>query len=363
MRNINVALGSRSYPIYIANGLINDLGTYLSEMPLGKEVLLVTDTNVGPLYGQKVADVLLRAGFQVAVAQVPAGESTKTLDQAARLYDMAFDHGLDRTCPVVALGGGVVGDLAGFVAATYMRGVPFVQVPTTLLAQVDSSVGGKVAVNHPRGKNIIGAFYQPRAVFIDVDTLTTLSLRELKAGLAEVIKYGVIWDKEFFAWLEENITRVLNREADALGYVIETCCIIKAAVVEQDETEQGRRAILNYGHTVGHAIETLTGYGTYLHGEAVAVGMVLEAQLARKMGLLEEEMVIRIQNLVSSIQLPVSLPTGLSINDMIKSMYTDKKVTQSKLTFALPTSIGVAEVIRGVTESEIFSTLAERLIV
>ncbi|SHE60339.1 3-dehydroquinate synthase [Desulforamulus putei DSM 12395] len=360
MRNINVALGSRSYPIYIANGLINDLGTYLSEMPLGKEVLLVTDTNVGPLYGQKVADVLLRAGFQVAVAQVPAGESTKTLDQAARLYDMAFDHGLDRTCPVVALGGGVVGDLAGFVAATYMRGVPFVQVPTTLLAQVDSSVGGKVAVNHPRGKNIIGAFYQPRAVFIDVDTLTTLSLRELKAGLAEVIKYGVIWDKEFFAWLEENITRVLNREADALGYVIETCCKIKAAVVEQDETEQGRRAILNYGHTVGHAIEALSGYGTYLHGEAVAIGMVMAARMAVSQGLFNLADCQRIENLIRAIGLPTDMPEGINPHEVLASIYHDKKVIMNKLVFVLPKEIGHVGIFKDVHEKDVLHVLQQK---
>jgi len=363
VRTVPVALGNRSYDIVIGNGLLNDLGIYMSQLQLGSKVLLVTDTNVGPLYGKKVLEVLTRANFQVTMVEVPAGETTKTLEQAARLYDAAFDHELDRSSPVVVLGGGVVGDLAGFVAATYMRGVPFIQVPTTLLAQVDSSVGGKVAVNHPRGKNIIGAFYQPKMVLIDLDTLKTLALRELRAGLAEVIKYGVIWDADFFAWLEENMAKVLNREPEALGYVIETCCKIKAAVVEQDETEQGRRAILNYGHTVGHALESITNYQRYLHGEAVAVGMVLEAHLACETGLLAKEIVIRIQNLVSSIHLPVSIPTGLSIDDMIKSMYTDKKVTQSKLTFALPTSIGVVEIIRGVTESEIFSTLTECLTV
>ncbi|MCL5289564.1 MAG: 3-dehydroquinate synthase [Bacillota bacterium] len=357
MRRIDVALGSRSYPIYIAGGLLNDLGAYLSEMPLGKKVLLITDTHVDPLYGEKARDTLARAGFQVAAVRVPAGENSKTLDQAAKLYDTAFGHGLDRSCPVVALGGGVVGDLAGFVAATYMRGVPFVQVPTTLLSQVDSSVGGKVAVNHPRGKNIIGAFYQPRMVLVDVDTLQTLNARELRAGLAEVIKYGVIWDEEFFAWLEENSSGVLNLEPAALEYVIETCCKIKAAVVEQDETEQGRRAILNYGHTIGHAIESLSGYGTYLHGEAVAVGMVLEARLALNKDLLTIDEAARITRLLSQVGLPVSLPQGLAAGDMIKSMYFDKKVTENKLTFALPVNIGGCRVFQGLSESEIKQAL------
>lgn len=358
MREIDVALGSRSYPIYIAGGLLNNLGAYLSEMPLGKKVLLVTDTNVDSLYGDKVRNLLEQAGFQVAVVRVTAGENAKTLEQAAGLYDTAFNHGLDRTCPVVALGGGVVGDLSGFVAATYMRGVPFVQVPTTLLAQVDSSVGGKVAVNHPRGKNIIGAFYQPKMVLIDVDTLQTLNARELRAGLAEVIKYGIIWDKEFFAWLEENSSRVLHLETAALEYVIETCCKIKVAVVEQDETEQGRRAILNYGHTIGHAIESLSGYGTYLHGEAVAIGMIIEARLARNRNLLTDDEVTRIIQLLSQVQLPVSVPRELTAKDMIKSMYTDKKVTESKLTFALPVSIGYCKVFQGLSESEIEQVLS-----
>ncbi|GAB6156850.1 3-dehydroquinate synthase [Desulfotomaculum varum] len=361
MRKINLALGERSYPIYLEDEGLDHLGYYLQQLPLEKKALLITDSNVYPLYGEKVAAVMRQAGFQVAVARVPAGEHAKTLEQAARLYDLAFDAGLDRSCPVVALGGGVVGDLAGFVAATYMRGVPFIQVPTTLLAQVDSSVGGKVAVNHPRGKNIIGAFYQPRLVLIDVATLQTLPVRELKAGLAEVIKYGVIWDREFFQWLESNGGRLLALDRAALQYVIETCCRIKAAVVEQDETEQGRRAILNYGHTVGHAVEALTRYGAFLHGEAVAIGMVIAARMAVQQGLLSRQDYHRIKHLIALTELPVELPADLDYRDILQSIYHDKKVTGDKLVFILPEQIGRVGIYRDVDEKSVMRALREKL--
>lgn len=353
MRTIPVTLGDRSYSIYIKDNILGRLGDLLQGLPLGKRVLLVTDTNVGRLYGTKVADILHQSGFQACLVEIPAGEGAKSLEHAAKLYDSAFACGLDRSCPVLALGGGVVGDLAGFVASTFMRGVPFIQVPTTLLSQVDSSVGGKVAVNHPRGKNIIGAFYQPRMVLIDVSTLRTLNDREIRAGLAEVIKYGIIWDSQFFSWLEKNIDPLLNLEAGALEYVIETCCRIKAEVVEQDETEQGRRAVLNYGHTVGHAVELLEGYGTYLHGEAVAIGMAAEARLALNLGLLSVEEAERIDNIIKACGLPVEIPRGLQPEPMIKSMYTDKKVTGGRLTFALPRGIGQSEVFKGISEAQI----------
>ncbi|CCO08866.1 3-dehydroquinate synthase [Desulforamulus hydrothermalis] len=359
MRKINLALGERSYPIYLEDGGLNRLGYYLQQLPLEKKALLITDSNVYPLYGEKVAAVMRQAGFQVAVARVPAGEQAKTLEQAARLYDLAFDAGLDRSCPVVALGGGVVGDLAGFVAATYMRGVPFIQVPTTLLAQVDSSVGGKVAVNHPRGKNIIGAFYQPRLVLIDVATLQTLPARQLKAGLAEVIKYGVIWDGEFFQWLENNGVRLLAQDRDALQYVIETCCRIKAAVVEQDETEQGRRAILNYGHTVGHAVEALTGYDAFLHGEAVAIGMVIAARMAVQQGLLGYREYHRIKQLIALAELPAELPADLAHRDILQSIYHDKKVKGDQLVFILPQQIGRVGIYRDIDEKSVMRALKE----
>ncbi|SHK07642.1 3-dehydroquinate synthase [Desulforamulus aeronauticus] len=344
MRTVRVELASRSYPIYIGTGLLQQLGEQLAALSLGKKILLVTDTQVGLLYGNKVKDLLSGVGFSVTMVQIPAGEPSKTLEQAAKLYDAAFAFGLDRTCAVLALGGGVVGDLAGFVAATYMRGIPFIQVPTTLLAQVDSSVGGKVAVNHPRGKNIIGAFYQPKLVLIDVSTLHTLSAKELRAGLAEVIKYGVIWDAEFFSWLEENSINLLKLEPEALEYAIETCCKIKAAVVEQDETEQGSRAILNYGHTVGHALESLTNYERYLHGEAVAVGMVAAARLALQQGLLSKHDYQRIHSLLDRVDLPTAIPADLKPESITRLMFYDKKVNNGKLTLILPLGIGKAKI-------------------
>lgn len=358
MRTVHVELGSRSYDILIGSHLLNQLGELMRELGLGRKALLVTDTNVGPVYGARVMEILTRAGFQVAMVQVPAGEKAKSLEQAARLYDAAFDHELDRNCPVVALGGGVVGDLAGFVAATYMRGVPFIQVPTTLLAQVDSSVGGKVAVNHPRGKNIIGAFYQPKLVLIDTGTLDTLDRQNLKAGLAEVIKYGVIWDASFFCWLEENIHAALNKNIQVLDYIVEKCCSIKAAVVARDETEQGLRAILNYGHTIGHALESITDYRTYLHGEAVAIGMVYAARLAVAQGMLKESDCQRITGLVHTAGLPTTMPPELAINELIKLMYHDKKVSSGSLTLVLPTGIGSVKIIKGFPEAEIAKTLA-----
>lgn len=359
MRTMGVDLGNRSYPIHIGSNLLEQLDRVLAPLALGNKVLLITDTNVGPLYGKKVEESLIRAGCSVRTVQVPAGENTKTLLQAGSLFDAAFDHGLDRSGPVIALGGGVVGDLAGFVAATYMRGVPFIQVPTTLLAQVDSSVGGKVAVNHPRGKNIIGAFYQPKLVLIDVETLQTLHDRELKAGLAEVIKYGVIWDAGFFAWLEENISRLLKREPDALAYVVETCCKVKAAVVEQDETEQGCRAILNYGHTIGHAVEQLSGYGTYLHGEAVAIGMVVAARMAVNQGIFTHSEYLRIKELIEAAQLPAEMPGNLQSDEVLASIYHDKKVTGGKLVFVLPTQIGHVEICYDVNGAEVVKALVE----
>lgn len=357
MQTIDVELGNRSYPIYIAGGLLEELGQRMSNLSLGKKVLLITDSNVGGIYGECARKSIEQAGFQVAVAQIPAGEKSKTLEQAASLYDIAFRHGLDRNCPVVALGGGVVGDLAGFVAATYMRGVPFVQVPTTLLAQVDSSVGGKVAVNHPQGKNIIGAFYQPKMVLIDVDTLQSLSQRELKAGLAEVIKYGVIWDADFFTWLESNIVRVLDLEPAALETIIETCCKIKAAVVAQDETEQGRRAILNYGHTIAHAVESLAGYGNYLHGEAVAIGMVIAARISVDQGFLVQTDFQRIKDLIQSIGLPIEVPAGMDYNKILECIYHDKKVTQGKLVFVLPDQIGTVNMHNNIKDEDVVKAL------
>lgn len=350
METIKVDLGIRSYPIYIGTDSLPGLGRLLRELPVGDNVLMVTNPAVRHLYGGSAEESLSAAGFSVTVGEIGDGEEHKTLATAELLYDLAFAAGLDRVSPVIALGGGVTGDVSGFVAATYMRGVPFIQVPTTLLAQVDSSVGGKVAVNHPAGKNIIGAFYQPRLVLVDVTVLRTLPPREIRSGLAEVIKYGVIWDESFFTWLEENIGALLAGDPDALIYAVRESCRVKAAVVEQDETEGGLRAVLNYGHTVGHAIETLTGYRSYNHGEAVGIGMAAAARLAEALGLLDRDGRARIEALVRRAGLPSEIPGSLIAKDLLQCFYHDKKVTGGRLTFVLPERIGKVVVKRDLEE-------------
>lgn len=357
MEQVYIDLGPRSYYIYIGSGLLSRLGAYLQNIEVTRKALLVTNPVVGSLYGAAAAASLAGAGFQVVRAEIPDGEEYKNLDKAAELYDLAYAHGLDRRSPVVALGGGVIGDLAGFVAATYLRGVPFVQVPTTLLAQVDASVGGKVAVNHPRGKNIIGAFYQPRLVLADLDTLKTLHPREIRAGLAEVIKYGVIADRDFFGWLEENLERLLTLEPGPLARAVAASCRIKARVVQEDETEQGRRAILNFGHTVGHAIEALTGYTLYRHGEAVAVGMAVAVRLAVALGMLPEGEAARVVSLIRRAGLPLAIPAELTPDALLGSMRRDKKVLAGRLTFVVPVAIGQVEVVRDVGETVVRQVL------
>ncbi|OPY62426.1 MAG: 3-dehydroquinate synthase [Pelotomaculum sp. PtaU1.Bin065] len=344
MEIIKVDLGARSYPIYIGAGIIKELGNCLKALPVGEKALLITNCTVRSLYGTHAEKSLKEAGFHVAFGVIGDGEQNKTLATAGHLYDLAFDIGLDRKSPVVVLGGGVTGDVAGFVAATYLRGVPFIQVPTTLLAQVDSSVGGKVAVNHPRGKNMIGAFYQPGFVLADVALLKTLPPRELRSGLAEVVKYGVIWSEDFFAWLEENIEALLAGDTEALIHVVRESCRIKAAVVEQDETEGGLRAILNYGHTFGHAVETLTGYGRYTHGEAVGIGMVAAARLAAALGLLSVSALGRIEALIRRAGLALEMPRNLTPKDLVDSFHHDKKAAGGRLAFVLPLSIGKVSV-------------------
>jgi 3-dehydroquinate synthase len=353
MREVRINLGSRSYSIFIGQGVLDAAGTLLTGLPAVRKALLVTNPTVARLYADRVTAALTRAGIDVVRAQIPDGEQYKALQSAEMLYDRAFAAGLDRDCPVVALGGGVVGDLAGFVAATYMRGVPFVQIPTTLLAQVDSSVGGKVAVNHPRGKNIIGAFYQPVLVLSDTGTLCTLEAGEVRSGLAEVIKYGIIKDATFFAWLENNLERVLMLEPAALAHVIEQSCLNKARVVEEDETEQGQRAILNLGHTVGHAIEALAGYGRYSHGEAVAIGTAVAARLAVDLGLLRESGERRIRNLLARAGLPLEVPGDISTAAVLAAMYGDKKTRAGQITFILPAAVGRAVIRPGMAGESI----------
>ena len=339
MITVQVNLGSKSYPIHIGDNILPDLGAYVKELGIGSRIMVVTNPKVGALYGRLVTKSLEAAGFEAIVAEVPDGEKYKSLESAGLLYDTAFANGLDRSCAVMALGGGVIGDLAGFIAATYMRGVPFIQVPTTLLAQVDSSVGGKVAVNHPRGKNIIGAFYQPRMVFSDINTLHTLDERQFRAGMAEVIKYGIIRDSEFFAFLEKEAPEVKRLHTGTIIHVVQTSCRIKADVVAEDETEQGVRAILNLGHTFGHAYEALTGYTKFVHGEAIAIGMVSAARAAVQTGLLQETDLARIERLIDRYGLPGSFG-DLDITEIINSMYHDKKAVAGKIRYILPEIIG-----------------------
>lgn len=357
MRNVEINLGQRTYKIIIGVGLLEQAGQQVANLFSARKALLVTNPTVGALFAEQVTASLEQAGLETIVAEIPDGEEYKTLQNAEMLYDCAFSAGLDRRCPVLALGGGVVGDLAGFVAATYMRGVPFVQLPTTLLAQVDSSVGGKVAVNHPRGKNIIGAFYQPALVLTDPTTLQTLDAGEIRSGLAEVIKYGIISDTAFFEWLEANIERVLALESAAITHIIERSCLNKARVVEDDETEQGNRAVLNLGHTVGHAIEAIAGYGRYRHGEAVSIGTVVAARLAVELGLLQADEEIRIKNLLLRTGLPVGVPKDLAAAELLKSMYGDKKNFSGQINYVLPTSIGKTMVFKDMPEDKIMLVL------
>lgn len=339
MEKMKISLGENSYYIYLGAGNLPRLGEILATYPVNKQVLVITNPTVNKLYGETVAKSLQEAGFQVRVEEVPDGEEYKSLKTAESLYEVALQHKINRKSSIIALGGGVIGDLAGFVASTYMRGVNFIQVPTTLLAQVDSSVGGKVAVNHPLEKNLIGSFYQPRFVFTDITTLHTLPERELKAGLAEVIKYGVIWEEEFFSYLEENFDYIKSLHPEIIKYIVHRSCLIKGEVVEKDEKEEDLRAILNYGHTIGHAVESLTNYTTYKHGEGVAMGMVSAANLSQAMGLLKNEDSQRIQSLLEAVGLPTSLPV-LNLEELIAALAHDKKVVSDKLRFVLPTEIG-----------------------
>ncbi|MBT8090115.1 MAG: 3-dehydroquinate synthase [Gammaproteobacteria bacterium] len=334
MKTINVDLGDRSYPIIIGRGLMNgnfDLADYVD----GPDCLVVSNETVAPLYLDKLRQNL--AGRNVASISLADGEAFKTLATMQTILDALVASGANRDTTVIALGGGVVGDIAGFAAACYMRGVAFIQVPTTLLAQVDSSVGGKTGVNHEKGKNLVGAFHQPRAVLIDTDTLNTLPLREFRAGLAEVIKHGAICDAAFFAWLESNMAALLGKDPEALAYAIQRSCEIKATVVAEDERETGRRAILNFGHTFGHAIERCLGYGEWLHGEAVAAGMLMAAALSG----IDAADQSRLKNLIAAAGLPTEPPL-IARERWLEAMGLDKKVQQKKLRFVLLRSLGEA---------------------
>ena len=343
-----VALGERSYPIWIGEGTLPTLGARLRELGLSGRAALVSVPPVSELYGAAARESLAGAGFEVREAVVPDGEASKSVEQLSALWDRFVEHRLERTSPVVALGGGVVGDLAGLAAATYKRGVPFVQVPTTLLAQVDSSVGGKVAIDHPAGKNLIGAFHQPAAVCVDLATLRTLPRRELVAGLAEVIRSGAAFDAAFFSFLEGAVGQLLALDADVLRHAVATCCRIKAEVVAEDERETGgRRSLLNLGHTFGHALETLTGYATYRHGEAVGWGIARAARLAQRLGICSPEDAARQEALLRRAGLPVDDPSP-DAEEMMKAMAHDKKAAGGKVRFVLTEKIGGANLYEGI---------------
>jgi 3-dehydroquinate synthase len=340
MEVVNVELGERAYPIYVGAGCLADLGKRLAETGCGKRVAVVTNSTIANIYLGAVVTALSASHFEPAVIQIPDGEEHKNLAWLAFVYDRLIDAGIDRGGAVVALGGGVVGDLTGFAAATYLRGVACVQVPTTLLAQIDASIGGKTGINHAAGKNLLGAFKQPRFVLADVECLTTLPRREYVAGLAEVVKTGAILDAELFQLLEAELPALLRQERDLLVRVVRRCCQLKALVVAEDETEGGYRAILNFGHTLGHAIESLTDYTTYLHGEAVAIGMVAAARVSHRLGRCDETTVRRLTQLIERCGLPVDIPSDLSRDALALAMRTDKKALGGTIKFVCLEGIG-----------------------
>lgn len=356
MKDIFVDLGKDSYSIIIDRGILGQVGTLISKVISPGKVIIVTDKIVEPLYGNVVLNSLSECKFDVKLVSLEPGEEQKSMAMAEVLYESLFDHEMDRKSLIVALGGGVLGDLTGFVASTFMRGIPFIQIPTTLLAQVDSSIGGKVAVNHPRGKNMIGCFYQPKAVFIDTDTLRTLPKAEITAGMVEVIKYGMIKDAAFFEYIEKHLPEILGLEPAVLEEIIYNSCKVKTHVVELDEKEEGLRAILNYGHTIGHALEALTSYKKYRHGDAVAMGMICASKIAMEMNLADESVLKRQESLF--VKLGLSLKdTELNPDDIVSILYQDKKTIGGKLRFVLPTDIGTVVINDRVNEETILKAL------
>ncbi len=329
----------RSYPVYIGVDLVN-LGQTAKKFTLGAHILLISDERVYSLYGDRVKASLEKNGFDVSIACVPPGETSKSLSQLEKLYNRCAELKLDRSAAILALGGGVVGDLAGFVASTYLRGINFLLVPTTLLAQVDASVGGKVAVDLPAGKNLIGSFYQPKFVYMDLETLKTLRPRQIREGLSEIVKHGVIKDEELFSYLEKNIEGAGNLDREIAQFIIERSVRIKARVVEEDEREEkGKRQVLNFGHTIGHAIEGATGYNKYSHGEAVSLGMIAAARISKKLGLTNEDLVKRIIELLKAIGLPVEVE-AVDEDKFWDVLYRDKKIRAGGLNFILPRDMG-----------------------
>jgi 3-dehydroquinate synthase len=358
IETIRVSLGERSYPIEIGTGNLNEAGAFLKDLGGAARVVVVTDSNVEPLYASQVGESFTEEGFDVDLVVVDAGEPSKAAAIAEAAWEKMLDVGTDRQSVVVALGGGVVGDLAGFIAATYARGIRYLQVPTTLLAQVDSSVGGKVGINLSGAKNMVGAFWQPVGVLIDTDVLGTLPKREYVSGLAEVVKYGVILDAEFFRDLEEHTAELNDRQPTALRHVIARSCRLKADVVESDEREtSGSRAVLNYGHTFAHALETVLGYGELLHGEAVAIGMMCAARLAERLKRVDASFVRRQESLLAALRLPVETPSA-DHDALLDAMARDKKSQAGKLRFVLPTCLGHVELVGDVSPDDARAALA-----
>lgn len=359
IQTLRVALKERSYDIEIGNGNRAHFSSFLRQRCETEHAILITDTTVDPLYADGLGDQLVEAGWETHLLVVDAGEQSKSTEVASQLWETMLAEGADRQTVVVAVGGGVVGDLAGFVAATYARGIPFVQIPTTLLAQVDSSVGGKVGVNLPGAKNMVGAFWQPRGVLIDVAVLSTLPVREYRAGLAEVVKYGVILDADFFDYLQQQVEAIDAQDPRVLATIVQHCCRLKAEVVEQDERETtGLRAVLNYGHTFAHALEAAGSYGQLLHGEAVAMGMCCAARLAARLGHVGEPFVEKQHHLLQALHLETTLP-DYSPDELLRLMYHDKKVEQGQLRFILPDRMGHVQQVRDVRPDDILAALKD----
>ena len=355
---VSVDLGERSYEITIGGGVFAGAVDFVRARGGVEHAVVITDSNVDGLYGDAMADRFVAEGIESQVLVIEAGEPSKSPEVAADLWQTMIDEGCDRQSVVIAVGGGVVGDLAGFVASTFARGLRFFQAPTTLLAQVDSSVGGKVGVNLEGAKNMVGAFWQPDGVLIDIEALATLPDREYRAGLAEVVKYGVILDAEFFAFLESSIEEINNRDADTLRQIVERCCRLKADVVQQDEREtSGRRAVLNYGHTFGHALEAATDYTGLLHGEAVAIGMACASRLAERLGRVDAECTGRQEALLEALGLATGVPEDLDPEELVRLMWRDKKVKEGKLRFILPSKIGRVEFVDGPEEDLILEAI------
>ena len=356
MHTLTVNLGERSYPIYIGRSLLSNTEKLLAHIK-GCQVLVVTNTAIAPIYLHGILDILsTKSSLKVDSVVLPDGEAYKNLETLNQIFSRLLELGHNRTTTLIALGGGVVGDMAGFAAAAYQRGVDFIQIPTTLLAQVDSSVGGKTGVNHLLGKNMIGAFHQPNCVLIDIEVLQTLPKREFIAGMAEVIKYGLIWDEEFWQWLEGHVEDLMMLEPEALSYAIKRSCEIKAKVVAEDERESGVRAILNLGHTFGHAVETELGYGEWLHGEAVGLGMMMAVDLSYRMGLVKEIVVEKTERMLARIGLPRAAPAILTCEGIMARMAVDKKVIDGRLRLVLLDKLGHAIVTEDIDRDKLQQT-------